>query len=115
MTEITTTTYGAGTVVGAHFADGKPSIDYDCDQNCDCPEHDYERESPKAAGTYVEVKLDNKDARVGLGRVVVLTAQELQDIRADAWEVGLQFAYDAVPDDYWCEAWDELVNPYRAA
>lgn len=59
-----------GTVVSAEFSRGTPSITTEC-EDCGCPEHDYERENPTPAGTYITVRLDDDSARVGLMRVVV--------------------------------------------
>lgn len=99
MTTTRTVTYGPGKVATAHFANGKPNIDIDCEARCDCPEHDYERERPKPAGTYVEVRLDNEDANVGPGRVVLLTEREYDDLRAEAAVQALREAADAQDAD----------------
>lgn len=60
---------GPGQIVTATFSDGEDPVMQDClDNGCECGCHD---EAPLPAGTYVTVRLDDPDARVGIGRVNV--------------------------------------------
>jgi len=64
---MTTTNYGPGQIVTAHFATGRDLRTENC-EDCYCECHD---ETPLPRGTYITVQLDDENARVGLGRVYV--------------------------------------------
>lgn len=61
-----------GEIRGLAFEDGKPHR-YDCGlDGCECPDHD---ESPRPAGTYITIRLDDAPP-IGFWRVKVERIEE---------------------------------------
>jgi hypothetical protein len=66
---MSTRTYGPGEIVTARFSDGRDLRTADC-SDCYCECHD---DGPLPPGIYITVRLDDDEARVGMGRVRVLS------------------------------------------